>query len=67
MALAAYRSSVHSSTNFSRHCLILGQEVCALLHVAMGLPPSERRVPSDYVTVDLEIQRPPQETLEEGK
>ena len=49
MALAAYRASVHSSTSFSPNRLILGREVRAPLDVVLGLPLSERQIPSDYV------------------
>ena len=49
MALAAYRAYVHSSTSFSPNRLILGREVRAPLDVVLGLPLSERQIPSDYV------------------
>ena len=50
MAMAAYRASVHSSTNFRPNRLILGREVRAPLDVALEVPLSERQIPSDYVT-----------------
>ena len=48
MALAAYRASVHSSTNVSPYRLIL-REVRAPLNVAMRLLLSECWIPSDYI------------------
>ena len=42
--------AVHSSINFSPNRLILDREVRAPLDVALGVPLSERQIPSDYVT-----------------
>ena len=56
-AMTAYRSTVHSSTNFTPSLLFLGREVRMPIDLVMGLPPDDEFEAVDYDEFVVEMRR----------